>query len=1057
MKTSYHERDYTFGQAMLTLRNKIGLTQERLGSVLGVSERAVAGWEGGSNYPKAKHLKALIELAVQRQAFSKDTAAEEIRRLWKVAHQKVLLDEDWLGVLLAGQTSPQGPDVVEEKSMTVGTCENGQGQVAVPTRVDGQGQAAVPTRVDGQGQVAVPARVDGQGQAAVPTTMQNLPFPPNPFFTGRQSLLRHLERLFECNERIAITQPVSISGLGGIGKTQLALEYAHRCYPHIYRCVLWVNAADKAALEASYLALARLLELVPKQEREVERIVRAVNVWLEQHGSWLLILDNADDLELASRFLPKQPRGHILLTTRTQIVGHIAVLLPVDAMSREEGLLFLLRRSGVLKSGTALERIEGSQRQEAERLVELLSGHPLALDQAGAYIEETADPLVSGTGTAFREYRQLYQQESRALLKSRGTLGSQHPQSVARTFEISLQKACQLHPNCADILSLCALLHPDAISEELLCQEMGLDRLHFNETIRALRRHSLVKRDAEKKMLSVHRLVQAVIRESMESQTLREWTERVVRALNNAFPEGGFEEWSRCEQLLPHALICATWLEREVVAPAEAGHLLHKAGNYLRERGLYTDAQSLHKLALAIREQHLGASHADTARSLHHLALLYRLQGKYELAEPLSLRALALLEQLLGASHPDTADSLNNLATLYRDQGKYELAEPLYLRALAIKEQLLGASHPDTANSLNNLAVLYWQQGKYELAEPLYERALAIREQHLGTDHPDTAVSLNNLALLYWQQGKYERALPLYERALAIREQHLGASHPNTATSLHNLATLYQDQGKYELAEPLYERALAIREQHLGASHPNTASSLNNLANLYQHQGKYELAESLHLRALAIREQHLGADHPDTAYSLNSLANLYWRQGKYELAEPLYERALAIREKHLGASHPDTATSLHNLANFYQDQGKYELAEPLYERALAIKEQHLGASHPDTADSLNNLATLYRDQGKYERALPLYLRALAIYEQRLEASHPNTAEALQGLAELYQRQGKYEQAEILYQRVLSMREQRLGEAHPDTQASRKAYAEFLFMREQQAGRTYIPR
>ena len=444
--------------------------------------------------------------------------------------------------------------------------------------------------------------------------------------------------------------------------------------------------------------------------------------------------------------------------------------------------------------------------------MKLLAGHPLAIDQAGAYIEETATPLASGTGTAFREYRQLYQQESTALLKSRGALGGQHPESVARTLEISLQKACQLHPGCADVLSFCALLHPDSISEEMLCQETGLDRFHFNETIRALRRYSLVKRDSEKKMLSVHRLVQAVVRESMESHNLRLWKERVVRALNQAFPEGEFEEWKKCEQLLPHVQLCATWLEREVVAPADAAHLLAKVGIYLLERGQYTDAEPLLMRALSLREHHVGAEHPDTARSLHSLATLYLHQGKYEQAELLYQRALSLREQLLGTEHPDTATSLNNLATLYLHQGKYEQAELLYQRALSLREQLLGTEHPDTAYNLNNLAALYQTQGKYDQAEPLFRRALAIQEQHVGTEHPNTATSLNNLANLYWRQGKYESAEPLYQRVLAFREQHLGTEHPDTATSLNNLALLYQRQGKHKQAEPLYNCAHAAEK-----------------------------------------------------------------------------------------------------------------------------------------------------------------------------------------------------------------------------------------------------
>ncbi len=488
----------------------------------------------------------------------------------------------------------------------------------------------------------------------------------------------------------------------------------------------------------------------------------------------------------------------------------MAALLPVEALSPQEGLLFLLRRSGLLKSGSSLSSLASDMLHEGEVLVEMLAGHPLALDQAGAYIEETRSPLVSATSASLTRYRQLYQQQSHLLLKSRGSLGGQHPASVALTLEISMQKARELHPSCADILSFCSLLHPDAIPEELLCQRTGLDLhpLHFDEAIVALQRYSLVKRDAEKRVLSVHRLVQAVSRDAMESQTLRQWTERVVQAVNAAFPEAEFPQWSKCEQLLPHAQFCATWIESEGIALAEAAHLLRKAGDYLRKRGQYTDAEPLIVRALSIREQHLGTEHPDTARILNCLAVLYRELGKYELVEPLLLRALSIREQHLETEHPDTAMILNCLAVLYRQQGKYEQAEPLYQRALTIHEQHLGTEHPNTASSLQNLAILYWQQGKYEQAEPLYQRALFIHEQHLGTEHPNTASSMHNLAILYQQQGKYKQAEGLYQRALWVREQHLGAEHPDTAGSQDDLADLYRQQGRYEQAERLYQRAL---------------------------------------------------------------------------------------------------------------------------------------------------------------------------------------------------------------------------------------------------------
>jgi len=278
-------------------------------------------------------------------------------------------------------------------------------------------------------------------------------------------------------------------------------------------------------------------------------------------------------------------------------------------------------------------------------------------------------------------------------------LGGKHPDSVALTLEISVQKACERHPTCAEVLAFCALLHPDAIPEELLRQGLSLEPLHFNEVIRALRSYSLIKRNPEKQVVSLHRLVQAVVRDGMDKQTVQRWTECVVQALNDAFPEVTFEEWKRCERYLPHALLSVNDPLYEAVPPLHVSPLLTKAGTYLRERGQYVDA------------------------------------------EPLLVRALAICEQLLGAEHPDIVLALNNLAELYQRQGKYEPAEPLYQRALLICEQLLGSEHPYTAEALHGLAELYQQEGKYEQAEPLYRRALAIREKRLGPNHPDTEVS----------------------------------------------------------------------------------------------------------------------------------------------------------------------------------------------------------------------------------------------------------------------------------------------------------------------------
>ena len=549
----------------------------------------------------------------------------------------------------------------------------------------------------------------------------------------------------------------------------------------------------------------------------------------------------------------------------------------------------MLRRASLIAPDATLEHISPQQRDLAIQVSQELGGLPLALDQAGAYLE--------ATGTALAAYQQIYQQHRTALLAQRRAQGADHPEPVASTWSLSFARVEETNPAAADLLRLCAYLAPDAIPEEILTQgaehlgpvlgPVASDAFLLGQAIEALRAYSLIGRDPSLQTLSVHRLVQAVVRDALDAAGRQRWVERAIRAVHAALPAVEHANWSEWERLLAHAQACAAWLDPHEIHLREATEVLQQTGWYLTERARYREAESLLERAYQMSEQEQGAEHLDTARDAATLAYLYNAQGKYEQAEPLFVRALAIREQQLGPEHPVTAESLNNLAELYREQGKYEQAEPLYERALAIIEQQLGPEHPDTARSLNNLAGLYDEQGKYEQAEPLYVRALAIREQQLGPEHPDTATSLNNLAGLYREQGKYEQAEPLYERALAIREQQLGPQHPDTAGSLNNLATLYRVQGKYEQAEPLYQRALAIREQQLGPLHPDTATSLNNLAELYRVQGKYEQAEPLYQRALAIREHALGPFHPKAQSARKNYAFLLQAMGRDTEAEAL--------------------------------------------------------------------------------------------------------------------------------------------------------------------------
>jgi len=768
----------------------------------------------------------------------------------------------------------------------------------------------------------------------------DVPIPRNPFFTGRKKVLADVKKELHAGGQVALT------GMGGVGKTQIAAHFAHE-HRGEYSAVLWASAASQETLVSGLAAIASLLNLPEKDEKDQALAVAAVKRWLEANGGWLLIVDNASDLATVHGFIPQPTKGRVLLTTQAQATGDLQAI-EVRDMLPQDGALLVLRRAKFVKPDAPLTTARNSDRDTAVQISSELGGLPLALDQAGAYIEET--------GCALESYLNLYLQRRAELLKRRGGFGPDHPESVATTFALSFERVAGASPAAADLLRFCAFLHPDAIPEEIFTNgaaELGpnlspvaADPLKLDAAFAEILKYSLLRRDADAKTLGIHRLVQEVIQDGLTKEEKRQWAERAVRAVNGAFPSPEFANWAQCERLVPQALACASPIEACGFEFQAAARLLNQAGYYLEERARFSEAQPLLQRAVSIKEKTLGPDHPSVATSLNNLALVYHAQAKHDKAEPLFRRALAIWQRALGPDHPDVATALNNLAALYKDQGKYAQAEPLFQRALALREKVLGPVDPHVANSLNNLALLYKDQGMYTQAAPLYERALAIVQKALGPDHPHVAISLDNLALLYDDQGKHAQAEPLYRRALAIRERLLGPEHPNVANSLNNLAGHYYGQRKYAEAESALQRAVAIKEKTLGPEHPTVATSLNNLAGLYHVQGKYAQAEPLFQRALAIREKALGPDHPGVATSLNSLAVLYSEQGKYAQAEPLYQRALAIWENVLGPMHPNVATVLENYAGLLREMKRGAAARELEARAQAIRAAHAKNNPP---------------------------------------------------------------------------------------------------------------
>ncbi len=801
--------------------------------------------------------------------------------------------------------------------------------------------------------------------------LRTLPYRRNPFFTDREDILAELHRFF-ASEQTPQTRIQALYGMGGIGKTLLATEYACLHYDE-YQAIFWLNASSPEHLSSGILSLADQLGLPAHHNLNEQQRFAAIKQWLQHHDRWLVVLDGLDDIPIMDQFIPLYSNGHVLLTTQSQATGQFAIAIAVDQMTLEEGASFLLRRATIISKRDSFDSASEADALHALEITQEFQGYPLALDQAGAYIEENRRMLAS--------YLTLYRKQKATLLERRGRLASDHPDPVTTTLSLTFQKIAQIDPLALELLYFLASLHPDALPDEMIMHgasaldsplhRLALDPLAFNDALSTLQRFSLVHLCTDSTTLNMHHILQIIIRKELTKQRQQQLAKQAVRLINAIFPDVLFTKWKECEKYMPQAQHCATLIRDFQLTLQEGGQLLERLGSYCFQRGCYTEAETYLMQALHIHERHRPAYVLDSAQALNSLGLLYRQQARYKEAEALHQRALKLRESVLGSDDPKTMESLHNLAMIHGDLGKYQEAERLYLRVLSVEERVKGPDHPDVADTVNELGLTYAQQGRSAEAETAYRRALAIYEHSRDANHPDLTYPLDGLGTLAEQRGDYLHAETFYQQAFTICERAFGEMHPETAHSINKLAGLAASQSNYQHAENLYQQASTINEQTLGPTHPDVALILNDQGLLAIRQKQYQKAKLLYRRALSIYKMVLGPEHPAVASVLNNLGQLARMTENKVRAEMLLRRALTIREKVLGVTHPSIAQSLGNLADLLTNQHRYEEAEPLFQRAFALYLQIPAPRHPDIAHIPEKYAFLLERMNKSEEAAML--------------------------------------------------------------------------------------
>ncbi|MCP5364998.1 MAG: tetratricopeptide repeat protein [Hyphomicrobiales bacterium] len=667
---------------------------------------------------------------------------------------------------------------------------------------------------------AVDSRMVG-GKPRFPGTLPtswNVP-QRNIHFTGRENVLERLRDHLNTGATTALTQPQVVHGLGGVGKSQLAIEYAYR-FSADYDVAWWLEAETPESLVTDYQELARVLGLAEKEEVERSVIIVAVRRWLEGNAGWLLIFDNAENSQDLEPVLPRGGGGHVIITSRNPSWGVTAQTLDLNLWPRADSLEFLNTRVN--------ERDDVS----ASRIADALGDLPLALEQAAAYCEQT--------GTTLKSYAELLDWGYASELW-------REPRDFKRTvdavWQVSFKKVQAEEPAAAQLLNLFAYFAPDRIPLDIMCsvakhmpprfREIFRNVIALNRAVGVLKRFSLVRREGDD--VSVHRLVQAITRERLKKTDRRNCVKAATHALNSALPN------------FPHSAF-------------DAG----VAGMY--------DRLTAHVLVAAGHAEDLGTATEQSARLFNQIGLYREMRADYAGAKAAYEKARALFEETLGSEHPQVATATSNLGRVLADQGETADAKAAFESALAIDEKAFGPDHPTIATDVNNLGSVLQDRGDLSAAKAAYERALTIDEKHFGRDHPEAAVDLLNLGGVIKAQGDLARAKKAFERALAIDEKHFGPDHPNVARDFDKLGRVLQEQGDLESAKAVFERALSINETCFGSDHPTVARDVNNLGLVYRTQADLAAARSSFERALTIYLKFFDENHANVRSARDNLA-----------------------------------------------------------------------------------------------------------------------------------------------------------------------------------------
>ncbi|KAK5988191.1 Kinesin light chain-like protein [Cladobotryum mycophilum] len=751
-----------------------------------------------------------------------------------------------------------------------------------------------------------------------------VPFGRNESFVGREDILQKLKQRIPPLAYKDSCQRTALIGLGGVGKTQIALEAAHQVREQHPHCsIFWVPAIDMTSFENGYREIGQALKVKGLDEKDanVKALVKAA-LSQESVGEWLLIVDNVDDPDIArqvSAHLPLSRKGSILVTTRNQKLNTQAPKegrVNITHMDRNESIQ-------LLKHGLDDDQITDSE--SLNTLARFLEDLPLAIKQASAYMVETQmttarylEHCQSSDDTMIELLTKDFEDESRYE-----TL--QNP--IATTWLISFHHIMRHAPLAVEYLRFICFLAEKNIPISLL--PPGDSELQREEAIGTLQSYSCITKQRDATTFDIHRLVRLAMRNWMQSE--QKWEtgiKSVIHRLVQVLPFADYGDRDVWMGALPHVISALKGIPDECIQEDELILLRRKAR-------------------------------------------FYHLMGKYGDAEEIYERIVPLSMKVRGVEHPTTLNVENSYALTLKEQGKYTEAEQIFRRILGIQMTALGRENPHTLVTMNNLAIMLCSQSRFQEAEQLHSQVLELRTRIQGQEHRKTLSSKNNVGTALIGQGKFREAEQLYRQLLPLQQKVIGNDHPNTLCSMNSFGATLLGQGKAQEAEEVLGQLLPLAIKVYGREHPKTLGFEESFGRALLSQGRNKDSEQLFRQLLLLKQRLLGRDNHETLDTMNSLGMALINQGQNEEAEQILSKALALRRMVVSEAHTSTLLTMINLGASIGNQARHQEAEELYREALSLSVKELGTRHSRTLMIRKDLEKCLRFQERTQGADPM--------------------------------------------------------------------------------------